>query len=395
MRKTILLGGLLALALFLFGLPAKTAAIPAWARKYNMNCNGCHSPAVPRLNTFGFKFKWAGYRLPEEIGEKQEVANVSDYIAARMAVQYAYNKTEGSPPTTSQFELDNATLWAGGAIGKHFGAFLEFAHNEGGTELVNHVSGVWGQAENYAGFRVGQMHWLLEGAVAGFDRPTGLAMPTPLGNQLTSALPFVFDSHQLGLEAFWVKGRNRLSAEVLNGVMIAGAGNRVAKDVALIDQFIFDKQGSGFTAVAYLGRIIGADPIAPTLTSKFTRLAITANKIFGPAELMAGYAYAKDTDLPIAAGSAFTTTSVKGNGFWLYGGYTLPKSRMTLFGRYEVVNPNSGVADQGNTRFVLGSVLPVEMPEYLRFALEYTLDQPKGPGSLKQHGLIGQVMIVF
>lgn len=24
--------------------------IPAWARKYNMNCSGCHYPAAPRLN---------------------------------------------------------------------------------------------------------------------------------------------------------------------------------------------------------------------------------------------------------------------------------------------------------------------------------------------------------
>ncbi len=40
------------------------ALIPAWARKYNMNCSGCHYPAPPRLNATGQRFKWAGYRMP-------------------------------------------------------------------------------------------------------------------------------------------------------------------------------------------------------------------------------------------------------------------------------------------------------------------------------------------
>lgn len=32
-------------------------AIPAWARKYNMNCSGCHYPVVPRLNETGIRFR--------------------------------------------------------------------------------------------------------------------------------------------------------------------------------------------------------------------------------------------------------------------------------------------------------------------------------------------------
>ena len=55
---------------------ATSKVIPAWARRYNANCSMCHSPAVPRLNARGIQFKWAGYRLPEEIGEKAEVTRL-------------------------------------------------------------------------------------------------------------------------------------------------------------------------------------------------------------------------------------------------------------------------------------------------------------------------------
>jgi hypothetical protein len=363
-----------------------------------MNCSGCHQPAVPRLNAFGFKFKWAGYRLPEEIGDKMEVSDVSDYLAARLRFQYKFSKTEGSSPSTSEFVLSDATLFAGGAFGRHFGAFMEFEHAVGETELVNHVMGVWGSAENYGGARAGQMHWLLRGAVAGFDRPTGLSSPTPLSTPVTSALPFKFSTDQLGLEGFWVRGNNRFSAEVLNGVRETGIGDEGydrAKDLAVIDQFLFDKHGSGITAVGYLGRIQGADPSAPGLTSKFTRLAVSANKIFGAAEAMAGYVYGKDTDLPVGGGSAFSNESVKGQGFWVYGGYTVPSNKLTLFGRYEFVDPNTDISDNGKSRFVAGTVLPVNVPEYLRFTVEYTLDKPQLSGSKATHGLVGEVMINF
>ena len=43
---------------------SKASALPAWARRYNVNCSHCHAPAVPRLNATGIRFRWAGYRMP-------------------------------------------------------------------------------------------------------------------------------------------------------------------------------------------------------------------------------------------------------------------------------------------------------------------------------------------
>ena len=70
--------------------------IPAWARKYNMNCSGCHYPTVPRLNATGIGFKWSGYRMPSEIGKNAEVKKIENYLSVRGVVQYVYTKTEKS-----------------------------------------------------------------------------------------------------------------------------------------------------------------------------------------------------------------------------------------------------------------------------------------------------------
>jgi hypothetical protein len=38
-------------------------AIPAFSRKYDFKCNGCHVPGFPKLNDFGNLFRDRGYQL--------------------------------------------------------------------------------------------------------------------------------------------------------------------------------------------------------------------------------------------------------------------------------------------------------------------------------------------
>lgn len=373
-----------------------TTKIPAWTRKYNMNCSGCHYPAAPRLNATGIRFRWAGYRMPDEIGEKTDVVQLSNYIALRGRTRYEYSKTENQPVSTSGFRFNDVTLFYAGALGQNFSAFTELEREPNGeVGLVANMLGVWGKEQSYHGFRVGQMHWLLRDGVAGFDRPTGVRTPTPLSGAVTSGgVPFNFSADQLGVEGFWVSGRNRLSAEVLNGVGPTGSGDPPdpdpEKDFAVIDQFLFDDAGSGLTAVGYFGTVKGLNPaISPTLRSHFSRFAVSANKIVSGFEILGGVVYGKDQDLPGA------TADVTGMGYWVYGGYMFPKSSLTVFGRYEFVDPNTDVADNGSTRLVGGLVLPVGLPEYLRLALEGALDFPQAAAALNRTGLTAELMLNF
>lgn len=374
------------------------APIPAWARKYKLDCSACHAPAVPRLNGMGIRFRWAGYRMPDEMGQKVDVGNVGDYVSIRGRMRYDYDKTQAQP-AKSQFTWNDVTLFYAGPFGKHYSGFFELeraAKDEVG--VVTSLGGVWGKANSYVGLRTGVMHWLLRDGVAGFDRPTGIRTPIPLANPLTGAIPFRFSNDQLGVEGFYVRGRNRFSAQVLNGIDQKGNGDGkdpdTNRDFVVTNQLLFDDKGSGLTAVGYYGSLLGLDATtAPGLTSHFWRVAGSANWIVQRLELMGGVAYGTDTDLPasVSAGDR------KALGYWAYGGYSLPvqQTSWTLFGRYEFVDPNTDLGSDGSRRFVFGSVLPLNLPEYLRLSVEYALDLKQLSGAPKRNGLTGEVMLNF
>jgi hypothetical protein len=61
--------------LFVSLIPEDSLAIPAFARKYQMNCSNCHV-AWPQLNQLGRMFKEDGYKFPGN--EKTEV--ISDFL---------------------------------------------------------------------------------------------------------------------------------------------------------------------------------------------------------------------------------------------------------------------------------------------------------------------------
>ena len=376
--------------------------IPAWARKYNVNCSACHTPAVPRLNEQGIRFKWAGYRMPDEIGEDVEVGKVQNYLAGGASVEYEYDKTQGTPTNTSAFSLSSVSVFYAGPFGRNFSGFLELEHGaDNEIERIGQLSALWGKEGRYGGLRLGQMHYLAEWGVAGFDRAIGINAPLPIEEPITGATPFTLGEHQLGLEAFYVQGANRFSAQVLNGVnaegMGAGADQDTRKDFLVTDQILIDSAGSGIQGVAYYGTIRGLDASAPDAASHYWRLGLTANKIISDFELLGAVIYGKDTDLPVGGASGFTSAENKGLGWWASGQYTLDRAAetpLTLFGRYEYLDPDTDAPDNANRRFVLGAVLPLNVPQYLRWAVEYHRDAPQG-GALKTNNVITQIWLNF
>lgn len=106
--------------------------------------------------------------------------------------------------------------------------------------------------------------------------------------------------------------------------------------------------------------------------------------------------YAKDSDLP-TEGTSFTDKTVKGLGWWLSAQYSFvmeKETSLTLFTRYERVNPNTSVTDAANRRFVLGAVMPINLPQYLRWSIEYRRDVPPG-GVAKTNAIATQLWLNF
>lgn len=374
-------------------LAAAHAVIPAWARKYNMNCSGCHYPAPPRLNATGQRFKWAGYRMPEEIGEKVDVEKIQNYVSAGGELDYSYEKTD-SAVSTNAFSVPEAEVMYAGPFGKSFSAFFELNLGPGGeTERVAQIGTIWGGQKAYGGLRAGQMHNFVEWGVAGFDRLAGPTMPVALDGAITTTIPFSLAGPRVGAEAYLVRGSNRLSAQLLNGITPEGAGDvgegNLKKDVLVTDQFLLDDAGSGVQAFGYYGSVADLDTLtSPGLTSHFWRAGASANKIYRDFELLGGVLYAKDFTLPGGA------PDTKGVAYWFSGQYFVAKPSLTLYGRYEFLDPNTSISADAVRRYVAGAVLPVTLPEYLRCALEYHLDVPQG-GLPKTNNLTAAVALTF
>ena len=379
-----------------------TRTIPAWARKYNMNCSGCHYPTVPRLNAQGLAFKWAGYRMPDEIGKNAEVKKIEEYLSARLITRYVYTKTEGQSADTNTFIVPSASIFAGGGLGTNYGAFVEFERTpDAAVDLIGQVIGVWGKEKGFGGVRVGQGHMIVGGAVAGFDRPTGILAPLALDEQTTPGVPFRFAGDVAGIEAFYVFGGiNRTSVQFVNGLAEGGEGMETATtttthDLVVTNQLMLDDLGANLAAVGYFGSISGLDTAQANLKSRYYRLGVSANKFVGGFEGQAGYVYSNDSRLPIGATSTFTSSTLSGNGYWLYGGYTVKPSYWTVYGRYEFLDPDRSLRDNASRRVVLGSVLPVNVPEYLRIGLEYFRDTPQGADTPRRQGLRTEFHIAF
>jgi hypothetical protein len=244
--------------------------------------------------------------------------------------------------------------------------------------------------------------YFLESGVAGFDRPIGLAAPTPADGPVTATIPFALSGDQKAAEVFYVTGSNRIAAELLNASVFDGAALNATgskkKDVGVTDQLLLDDKGSAIYAVGYYGTVTGLDTAQATVNSHFWRVGLSANKIFGQldaanVEALGGFVYGKDSDLPI--GGLYASKDSKGYGYWFSGQYHATAPALTLFGRYEFVDPDTRTSSDGNHRFVAGAVLPVSLPEHLRLTAEYTLDKPQASGAPKTSAVVAEVQLIF
>ena len=65
MKRSVLFTAAAMIAFLLFIPEKECNAIPAFARKYQISCQVCHSPAMPRLKAFGEDFAGNGFRMTD------------------------------------------------------------------------------------------------------------------------------------------------------------------------------------------------------------------------------------------------------------------------------------------------------------------------------------------
>ncbi len=138
MSRTIILKGAIA-AILVMGLTVENInAIPAFARKYQISCQVCHSPAMPRLKAFGDEFAGAGFRMTEyeaprhliETGDERLSLFRELPLAFRFEGYASFNfSDEGTVDFAAPFVIK---ILSGGELSKKLSYYFYFLLNERG-----------------------------------------------------------------------------------------------------------------------------------------------------------------------------------------------------------------------------------------------------------------------
>jgi len=140
MKKVKYFAIVLAAATLLIIISENTShSIPAFARKYQISCQVCHSPAMPRLKGFGEEFAGNGFRLTEYESPRYFIQTGDDRLslfrelplAIRMDGFATYNfNNAGSPDFGSPFVLK---ILSGGELSDKLSYYFYFLLNERGS----------------------------------------------------------------------------------------------------------------------------------------------------------------------------------------------------------------------------------------------------------------------
>ncbi len=327
MLKNKSLLGTLAVILFVVLSTSQLFSMPNFARKYSMDCTACHNP-IPRLNEFGFKFRAAGYRLPEEIGKDASSDKVGDYFAGRTQINWALSRSEsptGVVTNSNQFTLKEITLYPiTGSFGKYISSLVEmsFASDEA-AELENaYVKATFGEEQSFFTVKAGLFH-PFEGYGAS-DRPLGLTRPlfqskTAAG---TNFKPWGFD--QAGIELGYSINNTFFRATVFNGLnsdgnAAQGGGLKKSssdpsfnnKDFQFTVTHILTDNGGGIGGYVYVGyNDLSTGGATPSLyQDNFKRYALYASyPVADQVLVLGGYQKGQDDDV---TGNTFDS-----NGFF-------------------------------------------------------------------------------
>lgn len=136
-RKTLYQIAILTAVLIV--ISANCDAIPAFARKYQISCQVCHSPALPRLKAFGEEFATAGFRMTQYESPRYFIntgdEKLSLFRELPLAIRFdgfvTYNFNDaGQADFGTPFVLK---ILSGGEISDKLSYYFYFLLNERGT----------------------------------------------------------------------------------------------------------------------------------------------------------------------------------------------------------------------------------------------------------------------
>jgi hypothetical protein len=130
---------ILGVILFILVPGGNCYSIPAFARKYQISCQVCHAPAMPRLKAFGDEFAGNGFRMTKyespryfiQTGDEKLSLLRELPLAIRLDGFVSYNfNDEGSADFATPFVLK---ILSGGELSEKLSYYFYFLFNERGS----------------------------------------------------------------------------------------------------------------------------------------------------------------------------------------------------------------------------------------------------------------------
>ncbi|HKE56516.1 MAG TPA: hypothetical protein VKB46_07440 [Pyrinomonadaceae bacterium] len=226
LRVMVLLLGILVVS-------GECSAMPMFARRYNVPCSTCHT-SPPRLNETGYRFRAAGFRMPEELGHalegKQDLLNhIGFRLQPRVMVVHSAIGTATKTENEAQLFASEGYLWYG-PISKHFSASAKVTFwPEESTETEQHerFEGVvrfdYGSSDNFIDIRAGVPHPLegfggSESYSVANTKPFIQELKTANFNQDTFFTPAGL--HQMAVAVGYYHKRTTIRGAVLSGMRL-------------------------------------------------------------------------------------------------------------------------------------------------------------------------------
>lgn len=299
------------------------AAIPAFARKYKVGCNTCHT-LMPQLNRFGRDFRDNGFRTADEIdawlhgkppspgpAQGSEADDFWSFIPDQIPVSIQ-GKLHGvihpKADVKTDFQLEELQLQTGGTLTPRVSFYFHHHLVEEGAAGTLYTGWVRFNnllSSNWLNVTVGQIELPLTFSpeierLSAFDY---LAFGRDVG-----ANPFDLNTPQLGIQLFGQSEKGtKVWAGLVNGFGLAlndqtgKNDNNTFKDVYLrVTQEIGEHYVGGYV---YYGRARGSTGEVPDFTDPFVRAGADAFVNLGRVVTYGTVVYGRDED-PLGIGAS-------------------------------------------------------------------------------------------
>ena len=384
--------------------PRAADATPAYARRYNVECQTCHSPNPPRLNNVGMVFRRAGFRMPDSNDQGQytlknvPARGIGDAFALAGQIDGTIVQAPDSGQSVSSFQLGEVELIAGTSIADHYSAQLMFVpfNDAGESELEDaEVQANYGTPAGQITVRGGKIQPLFwqKGGHGSLTLSAPLMLdemsPAMIGSFAGPAVGMMLDGLEVGYMATRLEKGHMLagivSVAALNGFDVEGGAARthpgdgvdlLAQGTALI--------GSRNTAnVYYYNGSTTFEGATGTARDEFNRLGLTGS--YAPidrVDLVAGFGSGQDKTTELGL-------TVKNRGF--YGevtGEIFP--RWTATYRYDEMDPDTDTGGDLIKDHVFGTTYLLHDTVFL--SAEY---REITMGSDKSHDIVGRIRLIY